>query len=108
MFSSHGIIDLTREAAVAKRASADFEVKTPSTETPVANLSGGNQQKVLFAREVLALPTALLVDEPTKGIDIGTRSEIYRRLRLRSRIPVRPWWCRPRTGLRSKGSATGL
>jgi ribose transport system ATP-binding protein len=81
MFSSHGIIDLTREAAVAKRASADFEVKTPSTETPVANLSGGNQQKVLFAREVLASPTALLVDEPTKGIDIGTRSEIYRRLR---------------------------
>ena len=75
------LVDLAREAAVAQPASADFEVKTPSTETPVANLSGGNQQKVLFAREVLASPTALLVDEPTKGIDIGTRSEIYRRLR---------------------------
>ena len=80
-FSTYGVIDLPREAAIARRASIDFEVKAPSTETPVANLSGGNQQKVLFGREVLASPTALLVDEPTKGIDIGTRSEIYRRLR---------------------------
>jgi ribose transport system ATP-binding protein len=80
-FSTYGVIGLPREAAIARRASIDFEVKAPSTETPVANLSGGNQQKVLFAREVLASPTALLVDEPTKGIDIGTRSEIYRRLR---------------------------
>ena len=80
-FSTHGVIDLSREAAIARRAAIDFEVKTHSTETPVANLSGGNQQKVLFGREVLASPTVLLVDEPTKGIDIGTRSEIYRRLR---------------------------
>jgi ribose transport system ATP-binding protein len=80
-FSNYGVINLSREAAITARATSDFEVKAPSPETLVANLSGGNQQKVLFGREVLASPKVLLVDEPTKGIDIGTRSEIYRRLR---------------------------
>lgn len=80
-FASHGVINPSREAAVVEQATSDFEVKALSPETLVANLSGGNQQKVLFGRELLASPMVLLVDEPTKGIDIGTRSEIYRRLR---------------------------
>jgi ribose transport system ATP-binding protein len=80
-FSTYGLINSSREAEMTRRAASEFEVKAESPETLVANLSGGNQQKVLFGREVLASPSVLLVDEPTKGIDIGTRSEIYRRLR---------------------------
>jgi ribose transport system ATP-binding protein len=76
-----GVIDLGRERQVATKAAADYEIKAPSIETPVSALSGGNQQKVLFGRELLTTPAVLLVDEPTRGIDIGTRSEIYRRLR---------------------------
>ncbi len=72
---------MAEEARIARKVAGEFEVKAASIETLVANLSGGNQQKELFGREVMASPAVLLVDEPTKGIDIGTRSEIYRRLR---------------------------
>jgi ribose transport system ATP-binding protein len=80
-YTSGGLIDLGKERWVALKAATNFEVKAPSIETPVSSLSGGNQQKVLFGRELLATPSVLLVDEPTHGIDIGTRSEIYHRLR---------------------------
>ena len=58
-----------------------MRVRAASTESKLFELSGGNQQKVLFGREISAKPTVLLVDEPTKGVDIGSRSEIYQRLR---------------------------
>lgn len=80
-FSSHGVINMASEARITQKVAADIGVKAESIETLVSNLSGGNQQKVLFGREVMIRPAVLLVDEPTKGIDIGTRSEIYRRLR---------------------------
>ena len=58
-----------------------LDVRTPGMETPVAALSGGNQQKVLFARSLLAHPTVLLADEPTRGVDASARLELYRVLR---------------------------
>ncbi len=53
-----------------------LEIKTASTETPIKSLSGGNQQKVLLARALLSNPDYLILDEPTRGIDIGTKTEI--------------------------------
>jgi inositol transport system ATP-binding protein len=55
-----------------------MSVKTPSLETPIASLSGGNQQKVLLARWMLTDPAVMLLDEPTRGIDVGAKYEIYR------------------------------
>ncbi|KAB8141543.1 sugar ABC transporter ATP-binding protein [Chloroflexia bacterium SDU3-3] len=67
-----------------KRAGGDVEenvrrlrVKTPSSRTLIANLSGGNQQKVLLARWLLTEPDVLILDEPTRGIDVGAKYEIY-------------------------------
>lgn len=54
-----------------------LNVKTPSIDTPIMNLSGGNQQKVLVARWLLTNPDVLIVDEPTRGIDIGAKAEIH-------------------------------
>jgi methyl-galactoside transport system ATP-binding protein len=54
-----------------------LKVKTPSSKTLIRDLSGGNQQKVLFARWLLTDPDILILDEPTRGIDVGTKYEIY-------------------------------
>jgi ribose transport system ATP-binding protein len=76
-----GVIDRAAEVDRAKTITADLRIRAASTESRVLELSGGNQQKALFGREIAAQPAVLLVDEPTKGVDIGARSEIYRRLR---------------------------
>ncbi len=76
-----GVVDRAAEASRAKAITEDMRVRAASTESKLFELSGGNQQKVLFGREISAKPTVLLVDEPTKGVDIGSRSEIYQRLR---------------------------
>ncbi len=54
-----------------------LKVKTPSSKTPIKTLSGGNQQKVILGRWLLTQPTVLLLDEPTRGIDVGAKYEIY-------------------------------
>ncbi|MBB3112652.1 methyl-galactoside transport system ATP-binding protein [Paenibacillus phyllosphaerae] len=54
-----------------------FRTKTPTIDTPIKNLSGGNQQKVLLARWILTDPDILMLDEPTRGIDVGAKYEIY-------------------------------
>ena len=64
------------------RAATDWcirsmRVKTPDQETKIKNLSGGNQQKVILGRWLLTEPTVLLLDEPTRGIDVGAKYEIY-------------------------------
>ena len=79
--SRYGVIDRADEAGRARKIAEDLRIRAASTESKLNELSGGNQQKALFGREISAQPTVLLVDEPTKGVDIGARSEIYQRLR---------------------------
>ena len=55
-----------------------MNIKTPSYKTPIATLSGGNQQKAIIGRWLLLGPDVLLLDEPTRGIDIGAKYEIYK------------------------------
>ncbi|TDD54984.1 ATP-binding cassette domain-containing protein [Nonomuraea terrae] len=70
-----------REVAVVGAELAGLNVKAATLETPVTSLSGGNQQKVVMARSLLGKPDILLADEPTQGVDVGARAEIYRILR---------------------------
>ncbi|GHF19652.1 ATP-binding cassette domain-containing protein [Pseudolysinimonas yzui] len=76
-----GFVDRPREYRKTREAIAGLSVKTPTLETPVASLSGGNQQKVLLARARLSEPKVLLVEDPTQGVDAGARVEIYAFLR---------------------------
>jgi ribose transport system ATP-binding protein len=70
-------VDARRErAAVAEQVEA-LRIRTPGLATTVANLSGGNQQKVVLAKCLLTEPSVLLMDEPTRGIDVGAKAEIY-------------------------------
>ena len=75
--SSHTVIDSDKEYAVAEDYRKKLSIKTPSVEQLVGNLSGGNQQKVLLAKWMFAEPDILLLDEPTRGIDVGAKYEIY-------------------------------
>jgi ribose transport system ATP-binding protein len=79
--SRYSVIDRGAEAARARKITEDLRIRAASVESKLNELSGGNQQKALFGREISAKPSVLLVDEPTKGVDIGARSEIYQRLR---------------------------
>ncbi|MFI3209091.1 MAG: sugar ABC transporter ATP-binding protein [Eubacteriales bacterium] len=72
-----GVIDHKKEAAEAEKGIADFKVKTPSPDKKIVELSGGNQQKCIVARGIATNPKILILDEPTKGIDIGAKSEFY-------------------------------
>ncbi len=72
-----GFIDAAEEALRGGSDLSDLRIKTPGLSTPVSALSGGNQQKVLFGRARRSNPTVLLLDEPTKGVDVGAKIEIY-------------------------------
>ena len=73
-----GLVSRERELALAASYGASLAIKAPSHETTISNLSGGNQQKVLFARSMAANPAVFLADEPTRGVDAGARMELYR------------------------------
>lgn len=75
--SSNAIIDQDKEYAVAEEYRIKLNTKTPTVEQLVGNLSGGNQQKVLLAKWMFAGPDVLILDEPTRGIDVGAKYEIY-------------------------------
>lgn len=76
--SRGGFINEKREQARTSEMIKRFNVKTHDGEQPVGNLSGGNQQKVVLGRWALLDPEVLLLDEPTRGIDVGAKKEIYR------------------------------
>ena len=72
-----GLLHSGEENRVVKDSCDSMKVKTPSYETPIANLSGGNQQKVVLAKWLICNPQILIADEPTRGIDVGAKREIY-------------------------------
>jgi ribose transport system ATP-binding protein/rhamnose transport system ATP-binding protein len=79
--SSLGVVSGGRIADITKRGMGDLQIKARSARQPVGELSGGNQQKVVLAKMLARNPAVLLMDEPTRGIDVGTKAEIYRLIR---------------------------
>ena len=75
--SGRFITDENAEAAAGERAATDLRIKAPSVFTIAGTLSGGNQQKVVLAKWLLTNPRVLFLDEPTRGIDVGAKQEIY-------------------------------
>ncbi|GAB3449865.1 sugar ABC transporter ATP-binding protein [Actinophytocola sediminis] len=72
-----GFVPRARETGAVRRIVGDLRVKLGSINDPVGTLSGGNQQKVVFGRMLLTDPVLLLLDEPTRGVDVGAKAEIY-------------------------------
>jgi ABC-type sugar transport system ATPase subunit len=77
-----------REAGLVKTGIERLGIRPPLPETPVENLSGGNQQKVVLAKWLVAQPKLLVLDEPTRGVDVGAKAEIYARMRELTRQGV--------------------
>jgi ribose transport system ATP-binding protein len=75
--SRFGIVNSSKERGIAERQIKNLSIKTPSSQTLVRTLSGGNQQKCVMGRWLEIKPDILILDEPTRGIDIGTKYEIY-------------------------------
>ena len=92
-FESHPFVSRVARAKLARRTDPhaylewaqaivrDLAIKAPDIDIPVGKLSGGNQQKVLIGRWLRSRPRVLILDEPTRGVDVGARSEIHRLLR---------------------------
>jgi ribose transport system ATP-binding protein len=80
-YAPAGLVSFERERAGAQAVCARLNVKAPSVEVRAANLSGGNQQKVVLAKWIALDPKVLIFDEPTRGIDVGAKAEIYALMR---------------------------
>jgi ribose transport system ATP-binding protein len=80
-FASLFLIRRDRERKTADTQIASLKIKTPGCETRVLNLSGGNQQKVVLSKWLAMSPKVMILDEPTRGIDVGAKAEIYRLMR---------------------------
>jgi ribose transport system ATP-binding protein len=89
-FRRGGLLSRRRELARVGDTLRSLDVRAPSLDADVAALSGGNQQKVVLARTLLSAPLLVIADEPTQGVDVGARAEIYRILRevAGSGVPV--------------------
>ena len=83
-FGAFGFLRRRKERAAVDGLVERLEIRTPSIEQPVGFLSGGNQQKVAVSRTFLREPTVILAYEPTQGVDVGSRFDIYAALRSRS------------------------
>lgn len=77
-FSACGLLSRTRERVATRRLMDDLRIKATGTEAPVTTLSGGNQQKVLLARWMGRAHRVMLLDEPTRGVDVGAKVELYK------------------------------
>ena len=79
--STMGVVSGARIVDITNRGMRDLQIKARSPRQHVSELSGGNQQKVVLAKMLARSPQVLLMDEPTRGIDVGTKAEIYRLIR---------------------------
>ncbi|GAB4018573.1 sugar ABC transporter ATP-binding protein [Spirosoma koreense] len=73
-----GLLNQTKETTLARKYIADLRIKTPSEKQAAKNLSGGNQQKIVLSKWLATHPKLLMLDEPTRGIDVNAKNEIYR------------------------------
>jgi ribose transport system ATP-binding protein len=80
-FAAFGVLSRNKEVQHVMSTFKSLAVKTATLEAPILSLSGGNQQKVVMARALLSEPGLIVADEPTQGVDVGARAEIYRILR---------------------------
>ena len=76
-----GFVRRRKEVEVAITYVRDMDIRTPGLATPIISLSGGNQQKVILSRWLMTNPRVLILDEPTRGIDVGAKAEIHRLIR---------------------------
>jgi len=76
-----GFVSIEDARALARDWSARLKFKAPSIDTPILSLSGGNQQKVLFARALASDARVILLDDPMRGVDVGTKQEVYQLIR---------------------------
>ena len=90
-YATVGIINRSREVSDTGERSARFGVKATSLDMEAMNLSGGNQQKVILARWIPMHPKVMIFDEPTRGIDVGAKAEIYREMRALARSGTAIW-----------------
>jgi len=79
-YSNHSFMDFNAIRSRSAQIVSSFNVKTPSIDTPLKNLSGGNIQKLILARELTRRPTVLIASQPTRGVDIGATEYIHQRL----------------------------
>jgi inositol transport system ATP-binding protein len=80
-YTQRGFIDASAESTAASRMVSELHVKTAGLQQGVMQLSGGNQQKVVIGKVLLANPEIIILDEPTRGVDIGAKHEIYKLIR---------------------------
>jgi ABC-type sugar transport system ATPase subunit len=73
-----GLVSERRERRLAEESISQLRIKTAGPEAPISSLSGGNQQKCIIARWLRTIPRVLLLDDPTRGIDVGAKAELYR------------------------------
>jgi ABC-type sugar transport system ATPase subunit len=75
------VIDFDKERTLARRYAQSLDIRTPSLDRLVETLSGGNQQKVVLARWLCSNSKVLILDDPTRGIDVGAKEEVFRLVR---------------------------
>jgi ribose transport system ATP-binding protein len=80
-YARFGVVARAAAARAARGIVETMQVKTPSIESPVATLSGGNQQKVVLGKWLSLRPRVVVFDEPTQGVDVGAKAEIHRLIR---------------------------